>query len=412
MSDDRIEVTLGPDVGKKTFKDFAQVRDWLNKEREFCNLFQNERGQSNEAQAIWQQFEKCFREIDQILNQLAAEEQRAAQVQEQAKQPNLSQQHRDQLLQRVNFDRKPYRERLKSTFSQHYQTNGLIPSASPRAKFVATLAKERDPRTAIFACGYLMGTHLDYGTPDRLEGALAASYFEQGFISRAPSETESLSELRRNWEEQFQKIQDDISAQAKAQSDLNAETGAQLLKQQSEFTEQLTKEKSEWATLHKIYDEQLALEKPVAYWRDKAKTHRTFSWVFGALSVGVGIAVFLVLYEFVQITLRPPEGLKDPALWHPEYWRIGVLLSAGVFGVWVVRIVVRLFLSHVHLLADANERVTMANTYLALQHSKEGLHEKDRQLILQVLFRPSASGVVKDDGVPLSWIEAITKTGH
>jgi hypothetical protein len=88
-----------------------------------------------------------------------------------------------------------------------------------------------------------------------------------------------------------------------------------------------------------------------------------------------------------------------------------VLLAAGVFSVWLVRIVVRLFLSHVHLLADANERVTMANTYLALQHSKEGLVEQDRQLILQVLFRPSTSGVVKDDGVPLSWIEAITKTG-
>jgi hypothetical protein len=56
MSEDRIEITLGPDVGKKTFKDFAQARDWLNKEREFWNLFQDERGRA----LIYAHFRKEF----------------------------------------------------------------------------------------------------------------------------------------------------------------------------------------------------------------------------------------------------------------------------------------------------------------------------------------------------------------
>ena len=411
MSEDRIEVTLGPDGGKKVFKTFEQAREWLAKEREFWNFFDAEWRQTNESQSIWQPYEQCFREITDILNQVNAAEKQAEEIKKRAEQPGLNEQQRENILRQANLDYNPFRDRLKGTFTQHYQNKGIIPSISPRAKFLAALAKEQSPRTAMFACGYLMRTQINYGIPDRLEGVLAASYFENGFTSRAPLETESLSELRRYWQDEFQKIHDAISTAAQAQSGLNADTGAQLIKQQSQFAELIGKEKSDWTALHKIYDEELALEKPVSYWHDKAKAHRWLSWGFGAASILVGCGVFALLYEFVQITLRPPEGLKDPASWHPEYWRLGVLLAAGVFSVWFVRIVVRLFLSHVHLLADANERVTMANTYLALQHSKEGLVEKDRQLILQVLFRPSSTGVVKDDGVPLSWIEAITKTG-
>ena len=411
MSTDRIQVTLGPDVGGKSFKSFQEVTEWLAKEREFWNFLQTERQQSNESQNIWQPYDQCVREINDTLNQANAAEKQAVEFEQRAAQPGISVQQHEQLINNANTTRNQVRERLKSVFTQNFQIKGVIPSNSPRAKFLVTLAKERTPRIAMYACGFLMRTRINYGSPEVLEGALAASYFEQGFTSRIPSEAESLAELRRDWHLKFQEIHEFISKEAKNQAELNTQTGAQLIKQQSEFAELIGKEKSDWTALHKIYDEELALEKPVSYWHDKAKAHRILSWVFGIASVAVGCGVFTLLYEFVQITLRPPEGLKDPVAWHPEYWRLGVLLAAGVFSVWFVRIVVRLFLSHVHLLADANERVTMANTYLALQHSKEGLIEKDRQLILQVLFRPSTTGVVKDDGVPLSWMEVITKTG-
>jgi hypothetical protein len=409
---DRIEVTLGPDAGKKTFADFDEARDWLNKEREFWNLFGGERGQSNEAAAVWAPFDLCFRQLDATLTQVAATERDALGMRERASTPNYNQTDRDTLLQRAAEMERRSRGQLAGTFEQHYQQKGVIASASPRAKFLARLAKERGPRTALFACGYLMRTSTNYTNPERLEGAFAATYFEQGLTSRVPAEVEALTQLRREWQAQFQRIHDDIANGAKVQSELNTEAAAQQLKQQSEFADLLSKEKADWTALHKTYDEQLALAKPVRYWQKKAKTHRWLAGLFALVSLIVGGCVFGLLYELVQITLRVPPGLKDPAAWHPEYWRIGVLLASGVFAVWVVRIVVRLFLSHVHLLADANERVTMANTYLSLHRSRQGLQDNDRQLILQALFRPSSTGVVKDDGVPLSWIEAITKTGH
>jgi hypothetical protein len=54
----------------------------------------------------------------------------------------------------------------------------------------------------------------------------------------------------------------------------------------------------------------------------------------------------------------------------------------------IVRILVRLLLSNIHLLTDAGERVTMVQTYLALL--KRGkLKDDERMFILQTLFRPT-----------------------
>jgi hypothetical protein len=60
---------------------------------------------------------------------------------------------------------------------------------------------------------------------------------------------------------------------------------------------------------------------------------------------------------------------------------------------------VRLFLSEHHLAINAEERATMALTYLALT-ADEKADEKERALVLASLFRPTADGIVKDDAAP------------
>ena len=83
----------------------------------------------------------------------------------------------------------------------------------------------------------------------------------------------------------------------------------------------------------------------------------------------------------------------------------------GVFAVWGVRLVVRMFLSHLHLASDAAERVVMTRTYLSLLEGDRLSSKEDRQLILQALFRPASDGIVKDEGVPFSLAEVLTRTG-
>jgi hypothetical protein len=81
------------------------------------------------------------------------------------------------------------------------------------------------------------------------------------------------------------------------------------------------------------------------------------------------------------------------------------------FAFWFERIFVRLLLSQVHLYTDASERVVMAKTYIALLREGQGMKDEDRRLILQALFRPAVTGIVKDDAIPPTVLEWITRLG-
>ena len=87
-----------------------------------------------------------------------------------------------------------------------------------------------------------------------------------------------------------------------------------------------------------------------------------------------------------------------------EVWRLETLLAISTFGIWATRLSSKIYISNLHLNTDAEERVTMIQTYLALLRDGSGPKDEERQLILQTLFRPSATGYIKDDG-PSSFID-------
>ena len=74
------------------------------------------------------------------------------------------------------------------------------------------------------------------------------------------------------------------------------------------------------------------------------------------------------------------------------------LLIVSVFF-WAGRVMVRIYLSEHHLAIDAQQRATMAETYLALVH-EEAANEKDRSIVLAALFRATNDGIIKDDSAP------------
>jgi len=162
----------------------------------------------------------------------------------------------------------------------------------------------------------------------------------------------------------------------------------------------------EMEKLRKKLLEGLALRAPVEYWRGKRKGHFTWAWVTGVASfVGIGGAALGLGWQ-IHALLN-----KTPVTTVPETWRLAVLALVGVFTVWALRLVVRMFLSHLHLLTDAGERVVMVQTYLSLLEGDHLTSKEDRQLILQALFRPASDGIVKDEGAPFSLAEALTRSG-
>ena len=187
-----------------------------------------------------------------------------------------------------------------------------------------------------------------------------------------------LDELHRD----YQKVALNLAGRASQQE--GEFTAAQDSREES-FAAQKAGLEQHMEGIRRAFREELSLRAPAAYWTSKRTAHRWIAGVTGALSFAA----------------KPGQT--------PDHWRIVVLALVAVFAVWAVRLVVRIFLSHVHLAGDASERVVMLHTYLTLIEGGQLTEDGERQLILNALFRPGSDGMVKDEGLPPSWMEFFTR---
>lgn len=173
---------------------------------------------------------------------------------------------------------------------------------------------------------------------------------------------------------------------------------------ESDFQKLVAEHKDEMEKLRKTFREEIALRAPAEYWEAKLVGHERMTRIFGGISFGSIAASAIVLGYFIHDLLgKTPQGQV------PESWKVAMLVLIGLFTVWGVRLLVRMFLSHLHLSTDAAERVVMVKTYLSLLEGDHLSGNEDRQLILQALFRPASDGIVKDEGLPPSAFEFLTR---
>lgn len=191
--------------------------------------------------------------------------------------------------------------------------------------------------------------------------------------------------------------------QATAEDQLADFTEAQAERVKA-FEALLAEHKTGMEALRKLYREEMGLKAPVEYWETKCASHTKLAWITGILSfVGIAAAAIGLGWQMHDLLVTTPKGSA------PEYWRIAALVLIGLFTVWGLRLVVRMFLSNLHLMTDAAERVVMVKTYLSLLEGDRLSGAEDRQLILQALFRPATDGIVKDEGIPASFFELLTR---
>lgn len=211
--------------------------------------------------------------------------------------------------------------------------------------------------------------------------------------------TEVYDALHRDYESLAESIRSTAATQA---SGFESEQG----QRRSEFDQLKAAHEKAMEDLRRTFREELALRAPAGYWNTKRDGHLKWAWVTGVMSfIGIGAAAAGLGFQVHDLLVKTPSGSV------PETWRLAVLALIGVFTVWALRLLVRMFLSHLHLLTDAGERVVMVQTYLSLLEGDHLTSKEDRQLILQALFRPAADGIVKDEGVPFSLAEVLTRSG-
>ncbi len=205
---------------------------------------------------------------------------------------------------------------------------------------------------------------------------------------------------------------EELTKAGEAQSDAVQEwrdTVADEVKRQREEWDQ------KYAEAYEQYTEKLRLESSVKLWTDRAAIHATAaaSWQWrstliallglvlaGGITWGsLGLAEWLFSDAFVVAEgAALQSGLRPTWRYEVIFASAATLLYLTVFF-WVMRIVVRMYMTEHHLGIDAQSRASMAETYLALT-KEDAASDQDRAIVLASLFRPVVDGIVKDDGLP------------
>lgn len=170
--------------------------------------------------------------------------------------------------------------------------------------------------------------------------------------------------------------------------------------------DQITGQYQEWgnerAKLRAALVEDLRVRAPVIFWNEQAAKHeekarvlRSGSWITGA----AGLAIVAIASTLVVQWITRAEPFKAQPTVQLFSMIAAVALISSLY-LWLMRLVVRFYVSEIHLATDASSRAALTTTYLALL-KEDAVKPEDRAIVLTALFRPPQDGIVKDDGMPM-----------
>lgn len=306
-------------------------------------------------------------------------------------------------------------QQIERELNKHYFKNHMLQSNSSSGIYVLKL-KDELGELAAATCAQLLSrkpVNPASGELDILRGITRAMQFLDGFPIRQQSEWEEIENLKNristaaNSSEQVVKLSNQkleewsqqVSDKIQTKED-NVES--EIKKFRQNIAQQIEACKQEIAQTVMTYTKQMALNAPVEYWRKK----RFWHWITFGMSTAILIAL-VGLGGWGLLTLW--ENILGETLSNTPTWKFGVAALSATIYLLAIRIVSRIMLSNLHLANEADERVVMTQTYLSL--SSDGHMDNNEFLIhvLQALFRPSVSGLIKEDAVSQSALDAVSR---
>lgn len=405
-----VEVDLGDNGGVVRLHSPAEVQEWLTKEVEFWSWLPRQNLQDRTLASYWSKVTKARDSANAIIVRYSK-----------------------------NNDAESYQQ-LAAVLSEHlhnlYAASTLIHSSTPKAQFIDTIRKTNE-KAGAFALWYLIGGTTHESSRDAFLGMMHAYDFEQKRTTNESAYRAAADGVLRDLKASDAEFGRQLDAARKANDDFAQQSAAFLETAKTKFDELVSnfntsanvsiRDSAEYLrALEKTYNDKLALLAPVAYWTKRRNGHTWGVGLLGAVMVGAFVAGGNFLYRLIQsrdvgwlvFSSQAPGATKDTVgesvtgLYSHHALDVILVAGAAALVVWVLRILVRLFLSQVHLRSAAAERVVMANTYLALLKESAGIQEKDRELILAALFARTPSGLIKDDGIPPGILDLLGRIGR
>lgn len=328
----------------------------------------------------------------------------------------------------------------RTILENHIRQYPWLLANSAQRRFVEEVRDTRHPLEAGLIVASWMNLDLN-GAPFLyvVNALLQWELYERGIKDRLKTESAALKKLAGDMQTTLTQYQEAERSQTIRFDNLHGELINQQSVQKSAFEEAQLKRTEAWElqrntaqseldNIKNTYDQHMAIAAPVDYWETKRKKHRNMTWGSGiAVVVGmifVGNFLSSKMESISQsLAVIPPASQPMaassiqaastilPTTSASATWQLGTFLMLAVLSIWAIRLIVRIFLSNMHLENDAGERVTMAKTYLALIRSDSLSKDKNIDSVLAALFRPTGDGIVKDEGLPPSTLDFLTKLG-
>jgi hypothetical protein len=300
---------------------------------------------------------------------------------------------------------------LTNAFNALYSNPNVVLSDSPAAQIAIDAATKIGPGAAAGAYAFMMGFPCSIEF-DTVRGMLHAISLRDGTSPKAIDliantieglNTRADAEFRRR-DEAWSKVSQDaqrLLSESRAASQTKVD---EISTKADAFLQNLNREGN--AAIASIqateaaYREQMTLQAPVDYWTTKASSHRealqkSRQRLVSFASIGsVFLIVALLTLPWI-IGLAIGSQTADSTAIYLKFAAVGAVLTTVLF--WIGRVLLRIYLSDRHLLTDAEERVAMIKTYLALSH-EGSIETTERALVLAPIFRSAADGIVKEEG--------------
>ncbi|WP_438711198.1 DUF6161 domain-containing protein [Aquimarina muelleri] len=386
---------LSVDIGAKhSFKNYEKVKNWCDNEIEYYQEIGNPSNFINTFTA-------------QVKNQINSK---------------FTQNRND------NFTIDDLLSELKTLIEKAYKTYGLISSKSKEGKWLLKQHKVNSSLTLgslTYFQNKIKGV-VNTNTSQR-DGEFSAYLFDNNIEPDFETEKEQYSSFYQEIISQKDEIFKELLDIRKENKKLNQTIQKQNTDWETTFENQKTeiasrfdgeydRHKSKMEESEDFYEKKLAVKNAVTYWSKKAKNHQINSFIFGGIAgllmIGAIIMIFNSGKYIIDLDLSDETGIGRKILTEKgalQLWVYGFFIISMTLVIWFIRLLVKVFLSNLHLLSDAKERETMIQTYLAFEREENTLKDTDRDLILPSIFRVSANGFIKDDSTPNTPINIITK---
>lgn len=291
---------------------------------------------------------------------------------------------------------------LHNQVDQLNRNKKVLTKESPAYQFAELVRENHDDKTAAYALATLLGHNFNPSSVHALRGAYIAFDYQRGSAETVSAEKSALQSLKNRWSKRFgnehkkiiserdHRLQE-LEQAEDAHKNLNKEIQETIENQREKFNEDLENANQRLEEIENAFTERMATQSSVSYWSSKRRHHTIVLWATGVgmVLIGAGTAGAFSKASY--------ELLQQSAM-ETELWRVGIVLAISSIGIWLTRITGKIFISNLHLRTDADERVTMIQTYLSLLERGEALQENDRKLILETLFRPTSTGYIHDEG--------------